>query len=164
MSRFVGHFAPRLLTALVGALVVVTLVPAAAALLGWQVMAVAMVVVVLLAFSLFAHNRRLCERCIASVPLDASAAAGRYAFRFRVTHLFERRLFAVCYLAAVAGCSLLYADPVGRYCWAAAEASLAYLLSVYVTHQRLRPWCPYCRAGGEEQRAPTTPTPVSTQL
>jgi hypothetical protein len=164
MSRIVGHYAPWLLTALVGALIVVTLVPAAAGHLGWEVLALAFIAVVFLALSLFAHNRHLCERCIASVPLDASATAGRYAFRFRVTHLFERRLFAVCYLAAVAGCSFLYADPVGKYCWAAAEASLAYLLSVYVTHQRLQPWCPYCRSGGEEQTAPTAPTPVATQL
>jgi hypothetical protein len=39
---------------------------------------------------------------------------------------------------------------------------LIYLLMVYVTHQRLQPWCPYCRNGGDERSAPVTPTPIST--
>src|SRR5205814_4149611 len=111
-----------------------------------------------------AHNRRLCARCIAALPLDASAVADRYALRFRVAHLFESKLFALGYLAVVLGSSLMYAHPVGRYAWAAVEASLMYLLVVYVTHQRLQPWCPYCRNGGDEQVTPTTPAPVSTHV
>src|SRR4051812_31769531 len=98
MNRILGHYAPWLLSTLVGSLIALTLVPAVAGALPWEVMALALAVVVLLAFSLFAHNRHLCERCIGSVPLDASAAAARYAVRFRVSHLFERKLFAVCYL------------------------------------------------------------------
>jgi hypothetical protein len=84
--------------------------------------------------------------------------------RFVVAHLFERKSFAFVYLGIVVGSSFLYGHPVGRYGWAAAEGSLVYLLFVYVTHQRLQPWCPYCRNGGEELTAPTTPTPVSTQV
>jgi hypothetical protein len=162
MSKIVGHYAPWLLAVLVGSLVVLTLVPAAASYVPWQAMAMLLVVVGYLAVTLLAHNRRLCERCIASLPLDASTVAGRYAVRFRVAHLFERKLFAVCYLGTVAGSSLLAAHPVGRYGWAAVEASLVYLLLAYVTHQRLQPWCPHCRNGGEELMAPTTPTPVTT--
>jgi hypothetical protein len=125
---------------------------------------VVLAAVVFLAISIFAHNRHLCERCIASLPLDAATVARRYAMRFRVAHLFERKLFALCYLTAVVGSSFLYAHPVGRYGWAAVEASLVYLLLVYVTHQRLQPWCPHCENGGEERTAPSRPTPVSTRL
>jgi hypothetical protein len=96
--------------------------------------------------------------------LDASTVASRHALRFRVAHLFERKLFALGYLTAVVVSALLYAHPVGRYAWAAAQASLAYLLLVYVTHQRLQPWCPHCRNGGEEWTVPTAPTPVSSRL
>jgi hypothetical protein len=88
--------------------------------------------------------------------------ADRYAVRFRVAHVFERRLFALGYLAVVVITSLLYAHPVGRYAWAAVQASLVYLLFVYATHQRLRPWCPRCGNGGQEWTVPTTPSPVST--
>ncbi len=162
MSRIIGHYAPWFLATLVGALVVLTLIPAVSTLVPWQVLLALLVVAFLLGLSILAHNRRLCERCIASLPLDAATVAGRYAVRFRVAHLFESRLFALCYLGALVGSSLLYSHPVGRYGWAVAEASLGYLLLVYVTHQRLQPWCPQCKNGGEEQPARPTPTPVST--
>jgi hypothetical protein len=164
MSRIVGHYAPWLLAIVVGSLIVLTLVPTLSAEVVWPLLTVMLAAVVFLAFSMFAHNRRLCERCIAALPLDASTVAGRYAVRFRIAHFFERKLFAVCYLAAVVGSSFLYSHPVGRYGWAVAQASLVYLLQVYVTHQRLQPWCPYCKNGGSERTVPTAPTPVSTQL
>jgi hypothetical protein len=163
-SRIIGHYAPWLLAALVGLLIALTLVPVASAYVGWQALIVLLPVAGFLAFAIFAHNRHLCERCIASVPLEASTVAGRHAVRFRVAHLFERRVFAFCYLAALVGSSFLYSHPAGRYVWAAAQASLIYLLLVYVTHQRLQPWCPHCRNGGQEQRASTTPSPVPTRL
>src|SRR2546429_2160824 len=149
MSRIVGHYAPWLLGVLLGGLIALTLVPAASSVVPWPVPLALIAVAIYLGLSIFAHNRRLCERCIGSLPLDASEVAGRYAVRFRVAHLFERKSFAVGYLAVVVGSSFLYAHPVGRYVWAAVEASLGYLLLVYVTHQRLQPWCPHCKNGGE---------------
>ncbi|OLB82309.1 MAG: hypothetical protein AUI14_00810 [Actinobacteria bacterium 13_2_20CM_2_71_6] len=164
MSRIVGHYAPWFLATLVGALIVLTLVPAASSLVPWQALLALLAAAIFLGLSVLAHNRHLCERCIASLPLDASSVAGRYAVRFRVAHLFESKLFALCYLVVLMGSSFLYSHPVGRYGWAVAEASLVYLLLVYVTHQRLQPWCPYCKNGGEEQAAPTTPSPVFTHV
>jgi hypothetical protein len=164
MSRTVGHYAPRILATLLGLLILGSLLPVVPPDLAWQLMAVVLAAAVPLALAMVAHGRHLCERCIASLPLDASTVASRYALRFRVAHLFERRLFAGGYLAAIAGSSLLYAHPVGRYGWAAVQASLVYLLLVYVTHQRLQPWCPHCRNGGDERTAPTAPTPLSTRV
>jgi hypothetical protein len=164
MSRTIGHYAPWFLATLVGALTVLTLVPAASSFVPWPAPVALAAIAVFLGLSILAHNRHLCERCIASLPLDASTVAHRYALRFRVAHLFESKLFALCYLAALVGSSLLASHPVGRYGWAVAEASLVYLLLVYVTHQRLQPWCPHCKNGGEEQTTPTTPSPVSTHI
>jgi hypothetical protein len=164
MIRIVGHHAPRLLAAVVGLLIVVTVAPAASFLAAWQVLLVVLAVVAFLGYTIFVHNRHLCERCIASMPLDPSTEAVRYGLRFLVAHMFERRAFAFGYLAVVVGSSFLYGHPVGRYGWAAVEASLVYLLFVYVTHQRLQPWCPYCGNGGEELAAPVTPTPVSSHM
>jgi hypothetical protein len=164
MGRVIGHYAPRLLVGVVAVLVLLTLVPAAAVFVPWPALLVVFALAFLLGVSILVHNRRLCERCIAALPLDASSVAGRYAIRFRVAHLFESRLFALGYLVVLAGSAFLAGDPLGRYAWAAAEASLGYLLLVYVTHQRLQPWCPYCKHGGEEQSTPTTPDPVSTQM
>ena len=161
MIRRTGHHAPSLLVAVVTGLVVLTLVPALAY---WQALLGLLVVAAFLAYALFKHHRGLCEHCAAALPLDAAAVASRYGARFRVVHLFERKGLAVGYLAAVVAASFLYEHPVGRFAWAVAQASLAYLLIVYVTHQRLQPWCPDCRAGGEEQVTPSTPTPVSTSV
>jgi hypothetical protein len=164
MSRFVGHYAPWLLTIVVASLIVLTLVPAIADLVAWPVLAALQVGVVFLAVSMFVHNRHLCARCIAAVPLDASNVAARYTTRFRVAHLFERKLLAVGYLGAVLASGALSTHSLGRYAWAVAQASLVYLLVAYVTHQRLQPWCPQCKQGGEEMTAPTRPTPVSTSV
>ncbi len=164
MGRVLGHYAPGLLAAVVGALILWTLVPSTTDVVPGPALWALFAVAFLLGVSILVHNRRLCERCIAALPLDASTVASRYRIRFRVAHLFESRLFAVGYLTVLTGSALLAGDPVGRYVWAAAEASLVYLLLVYVTHQRLQPWCPYCKHGGEEQRAPTSPDPVSTRI
>jgi hypothetical protein len=164
MSRIVGHYAPFMIVTLIGALIVLTLVPALSAYIAWQVLLSIQLGVIFLAISIFAHNRRLCARCIASVPLDAANVAARYTLRFRVAHVFDRRAWAAGYLAIVLVAAFGSTHPVGRYGWAVVQASLAYLLLVYVTHQRLQPWCPHCRNGGEELTVPTTPTPVSSNL
>jgi|RhiMethySRZTD1v2_1073278.scaffolds.fasta_scaffold12712_8 hypothetical protein len=166
MSRTAGHYAPWFLAALVSGLIVLTLVPEWAGVVPWPLLAGVLLAVLVaalyLALCVFAHNRRLCERCVGSVPLDASRVASRYGLRFRVAHLFERKALAVAYLATVLGAAVLSTHPVGRYVWAAAQASLIYLLFVYVTHQRLQPWCPQCRQGGSHQITPTRPNPVSS--
>lgn len=162
-GRTVGHYAPWVLAVLVSALTVLTLLPDSTD-VPWPELSPLLAVALLLGLAILAHNRSLCERCIAALPLDATATAARYARRFKVTHLFENRLFAVGYLAGIVGTSLLSSDPVGRYVWAMAEASLVYLLVAYVTHQRLQPWCPHCGHGGEERSAPVAPSPVSSQL
>lgn len=168
MSRTAGHYAPWFLAALVSGLIVLTLVPEWAGVVPWPLLAGVLLAVLVaalyLALCVFAHNRRLCEKCIGSVPLDASRVASRYGLRFRVAHLFERKVFALAYLAALTGSALLYEYPVGRVGWALAEVSLLYLLLVYVTHQRLQPWCPQCGNGGEERTAPAGPRPLSTRI
>lgn len=162
-SRTIGHYAPWILAALVSVLTVITVLPAAALLLPWPVSLALIPAALYVGVSIIVHNRQLCERCVAALPLDASAAAGRYGRRFRVAHLFEGKLFALCYLAVVAGSFIVYSDPVGRFATALVESSLVYLLFVYVTHQRLQPWCPYCRHGGGERTVPSAPDPVSVQ-
>ena len=160
--RTVGHYAPWALAALVGGLILLTAVPALSDAVPWPILLAVLVGVGYLALCLFAHARRLCERCIRSVPLDASRVAERYRMRFRVAHLFEHKPLVIGYLGAVLMTALLAGHPIGRYAWAAAQASLVYLLFVYVTHRRLQPWCPGCRQGGSDLIAPVRPNPVSS--
>jgi hypothetical protein len=162
--RTTGHYAPWLLALVACGLIVLTVVPELSDAVPWPVLLAVLGLAGYLALAVLAHNRRLCERCIGSVPLDASRVAERYGLRFRVAHLFEHRSLAVGYLATVLGTALLATHPVGRYAWAAAQASLVYLVFVYVTHQRLQPWCPQCRHGGDERVAPARPNPVSSGM
>ncbi|GGJ79978.1 hypothetical protein GCM10010123_07290 [Pilimelia anulata] len=162
MSNVVGHHATRVLAALIAALPVWALLPVEPRPTAAPALAVLLPVAAGLGWAILRHQRRLCERCVRAMPLDASAVAARYGRRFRVAHLFERRLVAVGYLAAVLVCSLLYASPVGRVAWAVAVLSLVYLLFVQLTHQRLQPWCPHCRHGGVAEVTPTAPTPILT--
>jgi hypothetical protein len=162
MSRVVGHFAPGLLVTVVGALIVMTVVPTLGAAVPVIALFALVALTLFLAYAVLAHNRGLCERCARALPLDAAAVAGRYRLRFRVAHLFENKAFAVLYLVVVAGSALLSTHPVGRYGWAVVQATLAYLLFVYVTHQRLQPWCPKCRNGGQEIQAPARPVSLNS--
>src|SRR4051812_14968670 len=102
MSSFAGHHAPRILLGVVAALVALTVAPMPAQVstqLLFGGLMTLMVLTVVLAVAIFSHNRKLCERCISSVPLNASAVASKYSARFRVAHFFERKLFALAYLA-----------------------------------------------------------------
>ncbi len=164
MRTAIGHYAPWFLSVVLGALIVLTLVPAAFAAIPWEVLMALLPLAVAAGGYILDHNRHLCGRCIATMPLDPSTAALRYARRFRVVHLFESRLFGIAYLVTVVVSLIVSGNPVGRYGCALTQASLVYLLVVYLTHQRLQPWCPYCRHGGEEHSTPITPSPVSTQV
>jgi hypothetical protein len=162
MRTAIGHYAPWFLSVVMGGLIVMTLSPSVFSAVPWWVLLALIPLAIVAGGYILDHNRRLCERCITAMPLDPSTAAARYGLRFRVAHLFERKVFAIGYLATVLVAMLVYDHPVGRYGCAVVQASLVYLMLVYITHQRLQPWCPYCRGGGEEQSAPTAPTPIST--
>lgn len=162
MSRVIGHFAPGLLVTVVGALIVMTIIPALSALVPLAALFALVAFTVFLAYAVLSHNRQLCERCVRALPLDAASVASRYSLRFRVAHLFESKLLAGLYLAVVLASALLSTHPIGRYGWAAVQATLAYLLFVYVTHQRLQPWCPQCRNGGSEIHAPAEPVTINS--
>ncbi|MGN6607883.1 MAG: hypothetical protein ACTHMS_12850 [Jatrophihabitans sp.] len=94
------------------------------------------------------HDRRLCEMCMAHMPLNPSAEAERKKWRFWLAHNGSEMRFVGPYLAVVLGSSFAY-DYIGKWVWAAIQASLIYLVLAQVTHRRLQPWCPWCRSGGD---------------
>ena len=95
------------------------------------------------------HDRRLCEMCAASVPLNASEVAARQHRRFAVAHAGSHRSLVVAYLAVLAGSDvvLLNGNELQRICWGLIQSSMIYLVLAYSTHRRLQPWCPQCRGG-----------------
>lgn len=116
------------------------------------------------------HDRRLCEHCMSSMPLDASAVAARYGRRFTFAHLGSNRRWVVGYLVVLIGSNFVLLDTAllpasaSRWVWAAVQATMIYLILAYSTHRKLQPWCPQCRddGGGDTVDAPE-PVPTGSQ-
>lgn len=116
------------------------------------------------------HDRRLCEQCLSSMPLDASRTAARCGRRFALAHLGSDRRFVVGYLVVLIGSNFVLLDTTalpasaGRWLWAAIQSTMIYLILAYSTHRKLQPWCPQCRdgGGGTDVDAPE-PVPTGSQ-
>jgi len=105
------------------------------------------------------HDRRLCEWCVASLPLDVEAAARQARYRFRLAHLGSEPNFLVPYFVVLVGTGFLHTQS-GRLIWAIAQSTMIYLVMASDSHRKLQPWCPICRreeGGGGEDRV--TPDP-----
>ena len=114
------------------------------------------------------HDRRLCETCMASMPLNAEELAVRYKHRFAVAHLAQNRALTVAYLLALLASNFVLLnpsvlpDPLGRYVWALVQTTMIYLILASATHRKLQPWCPQCKGGGGEKEDVDAPEPVPT--
>jgi hypothetical protein len=155
-----GHFAPELLIASIGGVILLGVHPLTGPLM--LTVPIALLSFVVGSWLLMRrHDRRLCELCVASMPLNPSELATRYARRFWMAHTGSERRFMFPYLAVLIG-SNFAPGTVGRIFWAVVQSSMIYLILSYSTHRRLQPWCPWCSGGGggEEHEDPVTPDPV----
>jgi hypothetical protein len=105
------------------------------------------------------HDRRLCERCMSSMPLNPSQNAARYRRRFATAHLGSNKLLVVAYLLVLVG-SAFVPGPIGVWVWAPVQASMIYLILCSVTHRRLQPWCPKCQGEGGGESSSHSPDPM----
>ena len=114
------------------------------------------------------HDRRLCESCMASMPLNAAELSLRYRRRFAVAHLASNRPLMIAYLLTLVASNFVLLDSpllpqlVGRYVWALLQTTMIYLILASTTHRRLQPWCPQCKGGGGENEDVEAPDPVPT--
>jgi hypothetical protein len=113
--------------------------------------------VVLLAFVIVTwlfmrqHDRRLCERCAASMPLNAAEHAARFNRRFWLAHAGGNPKVMIPYLVVLVGSNFLTGS-VGRIGWALVQSTMIYLIMAHTTHRKLQPWCPQCSGGGNGNR------------
>jgi hypothetical protein len=108
------------------------------------------------------HDRRLCEWCMTSMPLNAAEVAGRLRRRFAIAHSAARRRVVVAYLVVLVGSNgLLWLNLPGRLGWAVVQSSMIYLVLASTSHRRFQPWCPQCRddGGGEDRVDRPQPLP-----
>jgi hypothetical protein len=114
------------------------------------------------------HDRRLCEPCMATLPLNASEMAVNYRRRLAVAHLGANLPITVAYLAVLIGSSPVLLDTtllphaLAGYVWAAIQSTMIYLVLSYTTHRRLQPWCPQCSGGDGGREDVDAPDPVPT--
>lgn len=142
-----GHYAPRLLSIAILiaiALGVRPMTPSALSVLG----ALSLLVFVLITWLLMRqHDRRLCEPCAASLPLNAAETASRYQRRFWLAHAGSNWRLVVPYLVMLIGSNFLTSG-AGRLLWALMQSTMIYLILAYGSHRKLQPWCPWCAGGG----------------
>lgn len=155
-----GHWAAQLLIGAISAAILLRILPIAPD----NPMAVgaplALMTLVVVSWLLMRkHDRRLCERCMTAMPLNASESATRYRRRLATAHLGSNKPLVVAYLAVLIGSAFL-PGAVGLAIWAIAQASMIYLLLSYTTHRRLQPWCRSCRGRGDEGDSVDSPDPV----
>lgn len=93
------------------------------------------------------HDRRLCEQCMAHMPLNPAEQAARYGLRFKLAHAGGEPRFFVPYLVVLIG-SNFEINYLGRIPWAMIQLTMIYLILAQSTHRRLQPWCPVCQNGG----------------
>jgi hypothetical protein len=94
------------------------------------------------------HDRRLCEACMLSMPLNAAERASAYKLRFWMAHNLSDVKFMVPYMVVLISSNFATNTTIGRWCWAIIQLSMIYLILSYSTHRKLQPWCPWCRDGG----------------
>lgn len=155
-----GHFAPEVLCVSIVAAVMLGLRPPDSPLMLSAPVAVMLVVLVSWLF-MRRHDRRLCEQCMASMPLNAAEHATRYKRRFWMAHTGAERRFLIPYLIVLVG-SNFFPGTWGRVVWAAIQLTMIYLIMSHVAHRRFQPWCPWCSSGGggSERADDTTPPPL----
>lgn len=155
-----GHVAPEVLCASIVASILLGLRPPQSALL--LTLPIALVAVVLISWLLMRrHDRRLCELCMAAMPLNAAEQAVKYKRRFWMAHTGAERRFLIPYLAVLIG-SNFFPGTWGRIAWAIIQSSMIYLIMSHVAHRRFQPWCPWCSpgGGGSEREDDVTPPPL----
>jgi hypothetical protein len=114
------------------------------------------------------HDRRLCESCMSTLPLNASERAVHYRRRLAVAHLGSNVGITISYLVVLVGSSPVLLDstllphPLAQYVWAAIQSTMIYLVLSYTTHRRLQPWCPQCRGGDGGRADVDAPEPIPT--
>jgi hypothetical protein len=102
------------------------------------------------------HDRRLCEKCVMSMPLNPSEQAQRLRRRFWMAHTGSEPRFLVPYLVVLVA-SNFATTTAGRVGWALIQLSMVYLILSNSTHRRLQPWCPWCSEGGGGEGVEETP-------
>jgi hypothetical protein len=102
------------------------------------------------------HDRRLCEMCMLSMPLNAAERASHFQLRFWLAHSATDPRIIGPYMVVLIGSNFAIGI-IGHAGWAAIQLTMIYLVLAYSTHRKLQPWCPWCSEGGGGTHVDETP-------
>jgi hypothetical protein len=146
-ARSWGHYAPQLLSVAILLVIALGFRPYAVGLTTLLASVGLLLFVLLTWLHMRDHDRRLCERCASSMPLNAAEHAARYQRRFWLVHSGSNPRLLVPYLLVLVGSNFLTSMP-GRTVWALVQLSMVYLILAHASHRKLQPWCSWCSGGG----------------
>jgi hypothetical protein len=155
ISGRIGHHASSLLNLVIVAVVLERFFPPPGLLLLTVPLAL-FAVAIGSYFLMRSHNRRLCEHCASTLPLDAAGQAARYKRRMWVCHKGLEARYVVPYLIVLIGTNFLTSMP-GMIIWAAVQLSMIWLVVSTNSHRMLQPWCRYCNGRGDTEITETDP-------
>lgn len=155
LTAVLGHYSSELLIVSIFAAITVGVYPLPGV-LSFSVPVIIFAFVIASWLLMRQHDRRLCEQCVLSMPLNPAALAARYGMRFKVTHAFTEPRVFVPYLVVLIGSSFEM-NTIGRIPWALIQFSMIYLILSQSTHRKLQPWCPQCQGGGGGDEVLETP-------
>lgn len=113
--------------------------------------------------SIIAHSRiPACEVCVRKIPLNGSELAERRRFFLQWNHRFWWLLapFLVINVVTLGVASLFDDRTMDSIMGAIAGSAWVPTLIAVEIHDRLRPWCPWCRRGRDDDEEAPAPTPV----
>jgi hypothetical protein len=156
-----GHAGPQLLCGSILLAIGIALLPPPGVLM-FSVPVTLMAFVVATWFAMRHHDRRLCEACMATMPLNAAERAIKLRRRFWMAHTGSERRFLIPYLVVLIGSNFAMGDPVGKTFWVLMQSSMIFLILSNTTHRRLQPWCPWCSdgGGGQDKSDDVAPPPL----
>jgi hypothetical protein len=146
-ARRWGHYAPQLLSVAILVVIALAFRPYAVNLFTLLATGGLLIFVLLTWLQMREHDRRLCELCAQSMPLNAAEDAARYHRRFWLAHSGSNPKLMVPYMAVLISTNFLTSLP-GRVIWAVVQSSMIYLIVAYSSHRKLQPWCQWCSGGG----------------
>ena len=151
LARVWGHRAPQLLGGAILGAIALGVRPMTPTPLTILTSLLLLVFVIVTWLFMRQHDRRLCESCAASMPLNAAEHAARFGRRFRLAHAGGNPRLMIPYLVVLVGSNFL-TGPVGRIGWALVQSTMIYLIVAHSSHRKLQPWCPQCSGGGGGNR------------
>lgn len=95
------------------------------------------------------HQRDLCERCMAHVPLDGQKKAEKALWRLKFVHRGWTVYAAVVIAVLVLGVVFDPSGTAARIAWSCIDMFYMIANLNSMRHDRLTFWCPWCKDGGD---------------